>query len=403
MNGASLAMGTMPLLKDVHVPGMVLGTVSQGRRDVEASGVCGTNGVPVTADTCFDLASVTKVVATTCLLHRLMSLGQINPDDPISHYLPWSPSTSTIRTIAYHRAGLWEWQPLYLSGKDPVTTLVDLPLRYEPNTNRHYSDLGFMLLGLLVETVTGTPLDTAFAELIAAPLNLTHTGFTPVTQHPVTPHPVIPHPVILPQAGSPTRTGDRRRSCLRQDDTWWRQDDELGNPVTPSISSSGWGDTIEQHMVATSTPYPVLFHNPSFPWRTYETIGEPNDGNAFHCFAGVAGHAGLFSSVHDLLTLLESLAHTDPLWGDCTQVYADGPDNGQAFGWRSMTATVNGTSHRMLWHPGFTGCAVGFVPGTGFAITLLTNRLLAPTPPDTISLWEKALTHVDAISEWRIP
>ena len=357
------------------VPGSVLGILRQGRRSIEARGVCGSSGIPVAADTIFDLASVTKVVATTCVLHRLARVGKISLDDPVSRYLPWSPgpALTTVRTMAYHRAGLWEWQPLYLAETDPLTTIATLPLRYEPGAHRHYSDLGFMLLGLLVETVMGSSLDAAFTELIARPLNLAHTGYAPVIQP-------SSAPVILTKSGSPA-----------------------ASPSSGSVASSGWGDTIEQQMVATSTPYPVLFHNPSFPWRTNETIGEANDGNAFHCFSGVAGHAGLFSCADDLLTLLDSLSCEDPLWGDCTSIFADGPDEGQGFGWRTMLVRLDGETHQMVWHPGFTGCAVGLVPRAGFAIVLLTNRLLADDPPTTTWLWEQALNHVDALSEWRIP
>jgi len=355
-------------------PGAVVGSVRRGHREITVGGVRGASGALVSADTCFDLASVTKVIATTCLLHRLATLGQIRLDDPVSRYLPWSPcrASTTLKTLAWHRAGLWEWQPLYLSGKDPVTTLAHLPLRYEPDQARHYSDLGFMLLGLVIEAVTSTSLDQTFTDLIARPLGLTRTGYAPVRQ---------------------------------------------------PVASGGLGDDVERQMVADQTPYPILFDDPSFAWRQGETLGEANDGNAFHSFSGVAGHAGLFSCAEDLLTLLSSLADEDsirenrrttpqadsfsqcedPFWGDCRSVFSDGPDYGQAVGWRSMRVDLEGVTRRMLWHPGFTGCAVGFIPGTGFAAVMLTNRLLAPDPPGTVALWEQTLNDIDALSDWRIP
>ena len=317
-------------------PGRVVGVSRAGRRSVAASGVAGSGGEAVTPDTLFDLASVTKVVVTTCLLHRLAVLRELTLDDRVDRYLRWSPCPAvSLRTLAYHRAGLWEWQPLYLTA-DPVGSLAGLPLRYSPGSGRHYSDLGFMMLGLVVEAVTGLNLREALAEIICAPLALRHLSF---------------------------------------------------GPVSAPVASSSLGDAIEQRMVETGEPYPVLFEDPGFGWREAELVGEANDGNAFHAFGGVAGHAGAFAATNDLLTLLESLAGGADFWGDCGGVFADGPDEGQAFGWRSMTTG----SARWLWHPGFTGCAVGFVPGEGTAVAMLTNRLLADDPAPTEALWRDVL------------
>ena len=321
-------------------PGSVVGVVRAGQRRVIASGVADSIGTPVTAETLFDLASVTKVVVTTCLLHRLAVLRELTLDDPVVRYLPWSPtpSSTNLRTLAYHRACLWEWQPLYLTA-DPVGALAGLPLRYDAESGRHYSDLGFVMLGLVIEAATGLSLRDALTEIVVEPLGLRRLGF---------------------------------------------------GPVPAPVASSSMGDAVEKRMAATGEPYPVLFEDRGFAWRERELVGVANDGNAFHAFGGVAGHAGAFAVVDDLLTLLESLASGDVFWGDTRDVFADGPDAGQAFGWRSMT---DGAA-RWLWHPGFTGCAVGFVPGDGTGVAMLTNRLMADEPEPTEALWRDALAEV---------
>lgn len=322
--------------------GAAIGVSYRGEYMVEVGGVCGNDGTPVDVDTCFDLASVTKVVATICILHRLAELGQITLDDRVSRYLPWVPDQITVRNLAYHRGGMWEWQPLYLSGENPRQSIMDLPLRYGVDKERHYSDLGFMVLGFMIEAAAGVPLDTAFSELIASPVGLTRTGF---------------------------------------------------GPADESVASGGIGDLVEQGMVRSGEPYPILFSDQNFPWRSGETRGEANDGNAFHAYSGVAGHAGLFSTVVDLLRLLVSLASQEDLWGETSAaVFADGPDPGQGFGWKSMPIQWEGQPRRMLWHPGFTGCAAGFIPHEDCTVVMLTNRLLAPNPTTTESLWRTTLS-----------
>jgi CubicO group peptidase (beta-lactamase class C family) len=304
----------------------------------------------MTRHTGFDLASVTKV-ATTCALHRLAVLGDLTLSDPVERYLPRTacPPGTTLADVLWHRAGLWEWQPLYLVGTDPLDVLATLPLRYPPRQGRHYSDLGFMLLGQVVAAVAGTSLGDAVAALVAEPLGLRHLRY---------------------------------------------------GPIAGDVAAGGVGDRVEQQMVRTGVPYPVLFEEDGFCWREDVTIGEANDGNAFHAFSGVSGHAGLFGDADDLLTLAMSLADAgaDELWGTDVraQVFADGPDPGQAMGWRSQDWSDDGRTVRMLWHPGFTGCAVGFVPDGGYAVVMLTNRLFAAERLDTATLWARVEDKIGA-------
>lgn len=323
--------------------GAVVGFAGPDGRELVTGGLTRPGGELVTAHTVFDLASVTKVV-TTCALHRLAVLGELSFTDPLSRYLPdtaCAPET-TLAELLWHRAGLWEWQPLYLADTGPRAALASLPLRYRPGQERHYSDLGFMLLGQVVAAVAGVRLGAAVRTLVAEPLGLRSLSY---------------------------------------------------GPIIGDVAAGGRGDQVEQEMVRTGQPYPVLFEADGFGWRDQPTLGEANDGNAFHGFGGVSGHAGLFAHADDLLTLAQSLASpaAADLWGTDlrTQVFADGPDAGQAMGWRSQPWRHDGREVRLLWHPGFTGCAVGFVPDQELAMVMLTNRLFADDPTDTASLWAR--------------
>jgi len=333
--------------------GVVVGVSTDAGTRIEAVGVADGAGRPLLPSTRFDVASVSKVVATTTTIHRLASLGLMRLDEPVSRFVPrtaCAPGTA-VSTLMRHRAGLWEWQPLYLARTsdgdraDPFAALAALPLRYPPDDRRAYSDLGFILLGRVVEEVTGMPLDRAVSELVTGPVGLSETGY---------------------------------------------------GPVTGDVAASASGDGVEQEMIRTGSPYPVFYPIEDVAWRSYELVGEVNDGNCYRAFGGVSGHAGIFSTAADLLRLGRSLARAaerDDLWRpDITgQIFADGPDAGQALGWRTMPAQLGGERRTMVWHPGFTGCGLGLIPGTGVAVTLLSNRLLSAEPLPTALLWATVL------------
>ncbi len=119
--------------------GAVVGIATSAGRDLAAGGHADASGTELTVGTAFDIASVTKVAATTTTLLALVSRGSIRFDDPVDRYLPGTacaPGT-TLRHLLQHRAGLWEWQPLYLEDGDPVAALDGIPPRYAHDEGRH--------------------------------------------------------------------------------------------------------------------------------------------------------------------------------------------------------------------------------------------------------------------------
>jgi serine-type D-Ala-D-Ala carboxypeptidase len=128
---------------------------------------------PTRDDTVFDLASLTKVIATTALAMRLIETGAISLSDSIKGWLPeWRGSDRdgvTLRALLTHSAGLTAWLPFYRdhSGrKEFQHAICTLPLEYPPDTQSVYSDLGFMLLGFILEAAGGARFEDQITELL---------------------------------------------------------------------------------------------------------------------------------------------------------------------------------------------------------------------------------------------
>jgi CubicO group peptidase (beta-lactamase class C family) len=140
----------------------------------------------MTLDTIFDLASLTKVVATTPAILRLYDAGELDLDDPVARYLPAyahdGKAGVTLRHLLTHSSGLPAHKPFHRLPGSPASRLAaaaEEPLEAAPGTRVVYSDIGFMLLGAVVARATGSGLDEAARELVFAPLGLESTGYLP--------------------------------------------------------------------------------------------------------------------------------------------------------------------------------------------------------------------------------
>ena len=136
--------------------------------------------------TMYDLASLTKIIATTSIMLQLVDQGRVALDSPAVRYLPeWrGPRASTvlIRHLLSHSSGLVAWRPFYKEAVDKADARAQLLLvgpETTPGTRYVYSDMNFMLLGLIAEQLTGMPLDSAFNTMVARPLRLADTRFRP--------------------------------------------------------------------------------------------------------------------------------------------------------------------------------------------------------------------------------
>jgi CubicO group peptidase (beta-lactamase class C family) len=292
---------------------------------------------PMRPDTRFDLASVTKVMATTLAIMTLVDDGTVALDTPVVRYLPefHGPhlDSITVRHLLRHASGLTPWQPLYYSAankREALAAIARLPLATGVGAGRHYSDLGFMLLGYIVERVSGEALDRYVARRLYQPLGLRHTGFTP----------------------------DRTR-----------RDDFAATEV---------GNGYEHRMVHDTTfafPYrgdPAAWNG----WRTRVLNGEANDGNAYYAHGGVAGHAGLFSTAADLRVLLQLLLDDGRFGGRklisraTIHAFLTPEPFGHYLGFMRPNRLPDGS----FMHTGFTGTYLLGVPSQRLLVVLLANR-----------------------------
>lgn len=295
------------------------------------------NPRPMKSTTMFDLASVTKVMGTTFAVMMLVDRGEIDVDAPVYRYLPdfRGPhlDSITVRHLLTHSAGLVQWQPLYYHASNEAQTydvIRHMPLQWGVGEGRHYSDLGFMLLGYIVEHVSGKPLDVFLEQELYRPLGLRSTTFNP-KQHGFT-----------------------------------------------DFAATESGNGYERHMVYDSTFGYRYVGDPKAwdGWRHYVLVGETNDGNSYYANNGVAGHAGLFSTAADLSVLVDLLNAKGSRGGHRyirssvidRFLTLDRFDN--YLGWMLLKDAPPGSFD----HNGFTGTWVAGIPKAGLSVVLLTNK-----------------------------
>ena len=168
--------GAIAVVGDRHE---AIATVAVGHQDWAAS-------PKVDEYTIWDLASLTKVIGTTTALMQLWADHRVDLDAPVQRYLPEfvgpHKELVTVRHLLTHSSGLPGWRPLYKEATSPAEALrllYQTPLDTLPGVRMVYSDLGAMLLGKIVERVSGEPLDVYLRRHVFAPLGMTSTMFKP--------------------------------------------------------------------------------------------------------------------------------------------------------------------------------------------------------------------------------
>jgi CubicO group peptidase (beta-lactamase class C family) len=299
----------------------------------------------MTTGTMFDLASLTKVAGTTTSIMLLVDRGLVHVDDPVSKYLPafGTPhkDSITIRNLLTHTAGLYEWYPMYYRAhnKEQTFKLIDeLPLHFPVGAGRHYSDLGFTVLGEIIEKVSGMPLDEFEEKNIFAPLGMAYTMYNPLKK---------------------------------------------GRHF--QIAATGPGNPYEHRMVYDpSMGYQFKEIKPAQwnGWRHYVLRGEVDDGNAWYAEHGVAGAAGLFSTVEDIQKLVDMLVHhgkvgsTQFISEQTIQTFLTKDKYLNGLGWMMdpLNPVIKGGPDGSFGHTGFTGTSIAVVPSKHLSVILLINR-----------------------------
>jgi CubicO group peptidase (beta-lactamase class C family) len=329
----------------IHQNGAVVFTGSYGWLDPE------TCQLPTQDNTCFDLASVTKLFVTTTFM-ALVEAGTAALDQPVSTLLPefagprpvqpyedplrpgaWVAVTDapgaveagriTFRHLLTHTAGLPAWRPLFQQGDASLGRRMALSsfFSYMPGTRVIYSDIGLILLGMAVERLAALPLDEAVRRFVTKPLKLQHTGYLP--------------------AG--------------------------GAGIAPGAAEN----------IA-----PTEFCR----WRQRRIAGEVHDENAAS-LGGVSGHAGLFSTASDVAVFGQSFLDATLLKPDTiaemTKVQAvDGGGalcarRGLGFALWSPDPAASGNpfGQGAYGHTGFTGTSLWIDPERDLVVALLTNEV----------------------------
>ena len=296
-------------------------------------------------ETIYDLASLTKPLVTGLLCARLVQLRELTLDSSIANYLlefdrP-DKNIITVRQLLTHTSGLPEWRPLYITAPDrqdgAIAAIANEPLAYEPGAQVLYSDLGFIVLGFLLNRLTGMTLDHLTRQQLFNPLHLRRTFFNPA------------------QA---IRTGV---AACESGNRYERDMCEL-DPKLPSYSG----------------------------WRTGAIWGEVHDGNASF-LGGVAGHAGLFSSAGETLRLANQFvgALSELLSKETCDLFrmnmTAGLNEARSFAWQ-LAATKDSTAGPALppdafGHTGFTGTSCWVDAPSERVYLLLTNRTHARALP----------------------
>lgn len=331
-------------------PGAVLAVLWRGDVVVHhATGVTAAReeAPAVTPETVYDLASLTKVVATLPLVLQAVAEGRVALDDPVPVHLPESPHHNvTIRHLLTHTSGLPAWIPFYLrtmGGDAIVRGAAATPLTAQPGAQVTYSDIGFVLLGEIVRRTFDAPLDVLAKRRVYQPLEMAHTRYRPV------------------HAPGTAGGGEELRAIAPTED----------------------GTAVEQHM--TQDPQWAEAGR-RHTWRRYLIWGEVHDSNA-HAMGGVSGHAGLFGTAGDLIAYARMwLAEGRGPHGRVLEpalvreaITAQTPaPKLRGLGW-ALTGEQgwwrDALSPRAFGHTGFTGTSLVIDPARDLAIVLLSNAV----------------------------
>lgn len=281
------------------------------------------DAAPVTAETIYDLASLTKVVATTTMAMILMDEERLDLDRPVREFLPGfrggGKQQVTVRHLLTHSSGIDWWAPLYeeLEGQEQyVERIQSMELVYQPGTQSLYSDLGVILLGELLERVAGESLDRFAARRLFAPLGM--------------------------------------------DDTLFRPGEELRERIAPTERD---------------------------PWRDRLLRGEVHDENAYALggvapHAGLFGTAEDLARFAEMILNGGVFEHHRIVAREVVELFtgrAGVPESTRALGWDTKSGEGSSAgelfSARSFGHTGFTGTSLWIDPERDLFLILLTNRV----------------------------
>jgi uncharacterized protein YbbC (DUF1343 family) len=294
----------------------------------------------MTTDTIFDLASLTKVVATATSIMILVERGKLSLTDPVSLHIPELKGEGrdriTIEHLLTHVSGYapdFDLRERWTGYDEAIRRLIKEPLRNPPGTRFSYSDIGFIALGEVVARVSGMPLDQFAQKNIFGPLHMTDTGFRP---SPALRARIAP---TEKRRGQMSYLGDTGANAGAEGEAWLR--------------------------------------------------GEVHDPTSYR-MNGVAGHAGLFSTANDLAIYCQMILNGGTYGGarilspltvaEMTRprvVSTSGGTRGLGWDMNTSFSTNRGDLFPLgsFGHTGFTGTSIWIDPATEMFLIFLSNRV----------------------------
>ena len=280
----------------------------------------------VDVNTIYDLASVTKVIATTSAVMRLLDEGKVRLEDPVVKYVPqfgqMGKEKITLYNLMIHNSGLPAWRRFYDFCTTPQCVLDSVfatPLLYHTGDSTVYSDLGLITMMKVIEKVSGTTLNKFVDSVFFKPLGMNNTMYNPPKQ--------------------------------------------LLNRIAPTEVDSFWQ-------------------------KTFVAVrGRVHDENAA-VLGGVSGHAGLFSTTSDLAVIVQMLVNGGTYGGKRyikeetvkKFISRQSEKSTRGIGWdtRSLTG-YSSAGHlfgpKSFGHTGFTGTSIWVDPERNCFVILLSNRV----------------------------
>lgn len=345
----------------VRVHGQTMHLSFHGRRSLQPP------GGPVDVHTCFDLASLTKVLVTTPLVLLSIQRGRLELEEPVHRalegYVGQGREAITVRMLLDHSSGLAAWRPYYkevasagggswlatVEGQEAVRRMVaaEAP-EVQPGSRALYSDQGFILLDWILENINGQPSNLLFSKWLARPLQLGSLFFV-----------------------------------------------DLKSPAEAARARQGR----------------VFAATERCPWRGRTLMGEVHDENTY-AMGGVSGHAGLFGTIQDVAAVAEawlgSFLHSGGFFehGLVKQFWrrSEVPGSTRALGFDTPSPYASQAGDRFgprtVGQLGFTGTSLWIDPDRELIVVLLTNRVHPTRENEAIKQFRPVL-HERVAELWR--
>jgi CubicO group peptidase (beta-lactamase class C family) len=339
---------------------------------------------PMTEDTIFDLASLTKSLATATAVMQLYEQGRVHLDDPVQTYLPdFRPANEprraqlvTLRMLLTHTSGIagdlsldgpWGLNPA--DKADGMRRALGAWVVFEPGAVFHYSDINFILVGAIVEKITGESIDTYVQREVFTPMGMNDTHYFPVAKA-CGPHEVRGNAIAIdPDAAEP--------------------DD---------CPAESWDTNLLTRVAPTAHDEDTAGLNPDYGHLLRGTVHDPTARR----MGGATGAAGVFSTAHDVGRFVQALLHRRagrpspfPLTQSTVQLMTSpqqpgpGPDL-RGLGWDIDTphSGPRGTIFPVgsFGHTGFTGTTLWIDPGSDTYVVVLANVIHQRGGPPIVRL-----------------